>query len=184
MTIKNYLLVNIIVLICFSEKAYNQCACMGGAPVGGFTPVGGTTNIGILRKGNLRVLSFFSYSNGDKYYYRDSPLDSGLVRSFNSSYTGLLIGYGIFEDFTIDAEFGFFINKSQDFGSYTLSGSGFSHTTIYGKYNVYSSRANEWEWTIGLGGKIPLNFNNQNLQTDISNGRHNITSILNNVLSF
>jgi hypothetical protein len=167
MRIMKFIEICLITFIGIWSNAYTQCACMGGAPVGGLTPVGGTTNVGILREGNLRAISFYSYSNGDEYYSGDSRAENGSVKSFNSSYMGILVGYGIFENFTVDAEFGFYLNKAQDFGSYTLSGSGLSHTTIYAKFNVFGSRANELEWTVGLGGKIPLNFNEQNLPQHI-----------------
>jgi hypothetical protein len=140
---------------------------MGGAPVGGLTQVGGTTNIGILKPGNIRAISFYSFSNGNEYYSGDTPTELGLVKSFNSSYLGLLIGYGILDDITIETEFGYYLYKSQEFDSYTLSGNGFSHVTIYGKYNIFVRRAYEVEWTVGLGGRIPLKFEDQNLPQNI-----------------
>lgn len=149
------------------QNAHAQCTCMGGASVGGLTPVGGTTNIGILKEGNFRAVSYYSYSYGDEYYAGDYSADSGIVKNFKSSYLGLLLGYGILEDLTIDVELGYSLYKAQDFGSYTLSGSGFSHTALYVKYNTFNSRASEWEWTVGIGGKIPLNFEDQNLPQNI-----------------
>ena len=167
MTIHRFLFAQFILFFCISEIANSQCACMGGAPVGGFTPVGGTSNIGILREKNLRALTFFSYSNGDRYFKGDSPTENGLVKNFKSTYSGLLIGYGLFEQLTIDAEIGYFIDKSQEFADYTLSGTGFSHATLYAKYNAFNSRADEWEWTIGIGGRIPINISEQNLPQNI-----------------
>jgi len=156
-----------VILLFTSYELHSQCACMGGAPVGALTPVGGTTNIGILKEGNLRAISFYSFSNGNEYNNKDSQTDQGLVQSFNSSYVGLLIGYGILESLTIDTELGYYLYKVQDFGFYNLSGSGFSHVTVYGKYNTYNSRAKEFEWTIGIGGRIPLNFDEVNLPQNI-----------------
>jgi hypothetical protein len=154
----------IIILVIAISDSHSQCPCEGGAPVSGaFTPIGGTSNIGVLKQGTLRAISFFTYSNGNEFYNGDSPTEDELVRRFSTSYLGLLIGFGLFEKFTIDAEIGYYLNKMQDFGDYNLSGSGFSHTTIYGKYNVFNSLSDELEWTVGLGGRIPLNFEEQNL---------------------
>ncbi|MCX6154951.1 MAG: transporter [Candidatus Kapabacteria bacterium] len=166
---KQYQTITVTILACLfcAFKVHTQCPCMGGASVGGLTPIAGTSNIGILKEGNLRAMSFYSYSNGNRYYSGDILAEEGLVKSFNSSYLGLLIGYGILEDLTIDTEIGYYLNKAQDFGGYTLSGSGFSHATLYGKYNAFNSRAKEFEWTIGLGAKIPLNFIEQNLPQNI-----------------
>jgi hypothetical protein len=156
-----------LIIFIIGYSAYSQCPCLGGAPVGALTAIGGTSNIGVLRKGNLRGISYFTYSDGNKFYSGYSQTESGLVKSFNSSYLGLLIGYGLYENFTIDAEIGYYLNKIQDFGSYSLSGSGFSHTTIYGKYNITNSGYDELEWTIGIGGKIPLNLKSQSLPQNI-----------------
>ncbi len=167
MTIR-ILYITVILLIVFkSELLFSQCSCIGGASVGSLTPVSGTSNIGILKEGNIRALAFYSFSNGDKYYSGNTAIDSGTVKEFNSSYSGILIGYGLFDSFTLDLELGYFLNKSQDFGEYTLSGAGFSHLTIYEKYNIFNSRAKEWEWTVGLGEKIPINNNSQNLPQNI-----------------
>jgi len=152
---------------------------MSGAPVGGLTPVGGTTNIGILKEGNIRVSSFALYSNGDEYYNGDSGAEQGIPLNYNSTFIGLLAGYGINEDFTIDIEFGYYLDKSQDFGLYKLSGFGFSHATLYGKYNLINSRAKEFEWTIGIGGRLPLSFSEQNLPQNIqsSTGAYGLIGI-------
>jgi hypothetical protein len=156
-----------IMIFCLSEQLFAQCACIGGAPVGSLSMIGGTTNVGILRDGNIRASSFYSYSNGDEYYSGTKAIDTGSVKNYKSQYLGFLIGYGLTDRFTVDWEIGSYVNKTQDFGEYALSGSGFSHTTIYGKYNIVASRAKKMEWTVGVGAKIPLNFVEQNLPQHI-----------------
>lgn len=155
-------------ILCFSINWLNaQCTCMGGASVGGFTPVGGTSNIGLLKAGHLRLINYYVYSNGNKYYKGSEETESGVVKSYNSTFTGLMVGYGLFDDFTVDMDLGYYIDKRQDFEAYNLSGSGFSHFSIYGKYNVLSSTFNEIEWTLGLGARIPLVLTEQNLPQNI-----------------
>lgn len=153
----------IISLFTAGGNIYAQCGCIGGAAVGGLTPVGGAANIGILKEGNLRAVSFLSYSYGDKTFRGDDQIENRTVKRFNSSYSSLLVGYGLTSDFTLDVELGYYFNKTQKFSTYSLSGSGFSHTTVYGKYNAISMRAKEFEWTIGAGVRIPLDVNDLNL---------------------
>ncbi len=153
----------LILLIILSYDAFSQCSCMGGAAVGGLTPVGGTVNIGVLREGFFRATAMYSYSSGDQYYRGDETAEKGLVDNYNIHYIGLLAGYGISNKFTAELEIGGFPLKFQDFGYYTLSGSGLSHLTVYGKYNLYHSIRSEFEITVGLGGRIPLVIEESNL---------------------
>ncbi|HRU01812.1 MAG TPA: substrate-binding domain-containing protein, partial [Victivallales bacterium] len=55
---------------------------------------------------------------------------------------------------------------------YKLTGSGFSHATIYGKYSLISSRRQGLYWTAGLGVKLPIEAEEQNLPQNVrsSNG--------------
>lgn len=161
MKIKYYILVLFVI---FSYDVFSQCSCMGGAAVGGLTPVGGTVNIGVLREGFFRASAMYRYSFGDQYYRGDEVSeDKGLVDNYHVHYFGVLAGYGISNKLTAELEIGGFPQKYQDFGYYTLSGSGLSHMTVYGKYNFYHSIRNEFEITAGLGGRIPLVIEESNL---------------------
>ena len=104
-----------IFTILFPGVARSQCTCFG-ASIGGLTPVGGTTNIGVIRKDNLRANLFYKYSFGDTYYKGDSELPGGDIRNYRSNYISLNAGYGITNDITIEGELGFFAQKKQDFG--------------------------------------------------------------------
>lgn len=153
----------IFTLLLIPELIYSQCSCMGGAAVGGLTPVGGTVNIGVLREGYFRTSAMYRYSSGNEYYRGDATAEKGLVDNYYIHYIGILAGYGISNKFTAEFEIGGFPQKFQDFGYYTLAGSGLSHMTFYGKYNLYHSIRNEFEVTAGLGGKIPLVIKESNL---------------------
>lgn len=160
-----------------NNMLYAQCSCIGGAAVGGLTPVGGTVNIGVLRKNYFRASVFYRYSYGDTYYRKDAVSEKGLVDNYHIHYSGLLLGYGINNDLTIEAELGTFPRKYQDFNSYSLSGSGFSHMIISGKYNLYHSISNEFEISAGIGGKLPLAVQEENLPQHIlsSTGAYGLT---------
>jgi hypothetical protein len=150
---------NLIFIILFlliqQINLYSQCGC-GGAAIGGITPVGGTSNLGLLKKDNFRANFFYSYSYGKDYYHNDISITPGEIKYFSSNYLDILLGYGITEKLTIDANIGYFLDKTQGFYYTKYSDNGFAQAIIYAKYNLLRSRANEIELTLGLGGKIPL----------------------------
>ncbi len=140
---------------------------MGGASVGGLSPVAGTTNTGITTKGNLDALAFYKYSFGSEYYRNDSKAELGNVASFRSQYLGLYLNYGVFDELSIDAELGYFVEKTQDFQLYELTGKGFSHINLNSKYKIFSDKENEIELTAGAGVKLPFNLQKLNLPIHI-----------------
>ncbi|MFP4368706.1 MAG: hypothetical protein ACLFR2_03920 [Candidatus Kapaibacterium sp.] len=152
-----------VLIILTGYESFSQCSCIGGAAVGGLTPVGGTVNIGVLRDGFLRVSGLYKYSSGDEYYRGNSPAEKGLVENYHIHYTGLLAAYGISNKLTAELELGGFLQKNQDFGYYNLAGSGLSHMTVSAKYNIYHNIRYDYEITAGLGGRVPLNLKESNL---------------------
>lgn len=168
-TLHRFILINLIFLSNIIP-AFSQCGCLGSA-VGGSMPVGGTNNIGILPEGYLRTLSFYKYIYGNRYFDGDSKADMGTVKYFQSGYIGALISYGFTPKLTIDAEFGYFTDKTQrieEFGVISnANGSGLSHATIMAKYNFVSNSRSEFELTGGIGGRAPLYFKDSELPQHI-----------------
>lgn len=160
-------LISLIVLSLANISANSQCACIGGASVGGITPINGAGNIGLLKKGNIRSTLFYSYSAGSNYYSKDIKTDTGSIKNFETSFLGLNIGYGINEEYTGEIELFAYPNKTQDYYEYKLSGSGLSHIALHLKYNIWDKRSKEIEWTLGIGGKMPLQTGNTNLPQNI-----------------
>ncbi len=165
-TIK-YLILIVIMLMSLDMSAFSQCSCMGGAAVGGLTPVGGTVNVGVLRKDYFRAAAFYRYSRGDTYYRNDSPAETGLVDSYHIHYTGLLVGYGLSNKLTLEAELGGFPEKYQDFKYFSLSSGGLSHILVSGKYNLYYDFRKEFEISAGAGLRAPLVTHEENLPQHI-----------------
>jgi len=162
----------ILIIVAESES---QCSCIGGAAIGSASLIGGTSNIGVLQKGYLRAIGTLVHSNGSdflRYDIHTKRPEEMLVRAYSSTFTGLIIGYGITDDLTVDIETGYFADKMQDYGDYQISGSGFSHSTIFLKYNLLKQRRNSFEWSSGIGAKLPLDSREQNLPQNIksSNG--------------
>lgn len=167
LTRKLIILIFVFIFLC-SGKSMSQCGCLGGAAVGGLTPIGGTANVGLLREGFLRTSLFYSFAFGNKFYPDDYPEEDKLVNYYESHYTGLVIGYGLSEDFTIESEIGYFPKKLQDYKTEPLESSGFSHVALSGKYKIFSSLVNEMEATVGAGVKIPLSTKTDNLPQHIN----------------
>lgn len=143
-------------------------------------PVGGTTNIGTLPEGFFRAMTFFRYIYGDRYYEGDSRAETGTVKYFSNSYTGLLASYGITGKLTLDAEIGYFADKTQQIEEYgtisRVNGSGLSHAALIAKYNIISNAREEFEITVGAGARAPLYFQKSELPQHVrpSNGAYGI----------
>lgn len=140
---------------------------MGGASVGGLTPVGGSANIGVLKENNFRASMFYRYGFGDKYYAGSNQVSNMTLKEYAFSFLGINTGYGITEDLTVEIETGYFPQKMQDFFTYKLESSGFSHISASLKYNFYTGWVSEWEYTAGLGARAPLDFTDDNVPQNI-----------------
>lgn len=147
--------VYLLLIILAAPEAAAQCSCFG-ASIGGLTPVGGTTNIGVIKEKNLRANLFYKYSFGDTYYKGDTKLTDGDIKNYFSHYMSLNAGYGVTNDFTLEGEFGYFAQKKQDFNYWKESASGPSHLMLSGKYNVFNSLKSEFEFTAGLSIRMPF----------------------------
>jgi hypothetical protein len=167
----------IIILLFGVYNSFSQCACIGGAAVGGLTPIGGTANIGVLQKNYIRANIFYRYSFGDKYLNGDSPAQKVQENSYRTQFTGFSLAYGATDNLTIESGLGYFPETYQDYVNDTsLKSSGFSHLMISAKYNVYSSIMNEFEFTAGAGIRLPMPNSKKNLlqQVQPSTGAYGI----------
>jgi hypothetical protein len=154
-----YLFIIVMIIVSLSN-AYSQCGCMGGAAIGGITPIGGSANLGVLKENNLRSSVFFRNGYGNEYFSKDTKVTPGIVKEYLYDYIGLNAGYGITEDLTVEIESGYFLKKMQDYEFEKLESSGFSHINTSIKYNLYNSYISQIEYTAGIGGRVPLNFSN------------------------
>jgi hypothetical protein len=155
-----------LIFISFAN-VYSQCGCMGGAAIGGITPIGGSANLGVLKENNLRTSVYFRNGFGNEYFSKDSKVVPGLVKEYLYNYIGLNAGYGITEDMTIEIESGYFLKKMQDYYYEKLESSGFSHVNTSIKYNIYNSYISQIEYTAGIGARMPLNFSDDDVPQHI-----------------
>ena len=156
----------VIALIAANNNIYSQCACAGGASIGGATPVGSASNIGVLKKHALRFNLLFKHSYGEGTYSHDIKLDEGDYHSFSSDFLSFTAGFGLSEKLTLEAELGYFADKTLEYwyaepGSREIlseSRSGLSHISLLGKYNLYHDIEENFEFTAAGGIKAPLSF--------------------------
>lgn len=131
---------------------FAQCCSPGN-------PVGGTSNIGILDKKTIRLISFYRSSLSQGYWEGDKKSEYNFVKSGQFNYTGITLGYGMLKKLTIETELGYFINKTQNYNTQptiTAKGFGLNNAVISIKYNLIKKTEKPFEWTISAGGKIPF----------------------------
>jgi hypothetical protein len=149
-----------IIIACFFLAYIDsmaQCGCSGAA-IGGVIPAGATASSGIQKKGYIFSSAFYRYAYGNQYYSGDSKTGPGSIKEYEIHYIGLVLDYGLLDDFTIEGELGYFPRKMQDFYQAQISSRGFSHVVFSGKYNFFRNVSNEFEINAGLGIKIPLSL--------------------------
>lgn len=137
---------------------FAQCCSPGN-------PVGGTANLSIVSKYTLRMNTYFRHSYADTYYEGSNKSSFQFVDNASYNFLGTILTYGLLNKLNIEAELGYFFNKTQEYNlgnvSYTLKGYGLNDGVFSLKYNFYKSTTRELEFTGALGAKIPLRQNPQ-----------------------
>lgn len=147
----------IFLLYLFPGEAFSQCCSPGN-------PIGGTSNAGTLKKGNLRSITFYKYGYSDTYYEENRPSDYRLLSRANYNYLGQIFAFGVTDKITSETELGYFLDKTQDYDltpAYQLSGYGLSNLVVSLKYNFMKSTFSDFEFTGGIGAKLPLRIQPQ-----------------------
>lgn len=130
---------------------YSQC-------LSSVNPVGGTENLLVLEKKSFRLISFYKYGQGTQYFEGHKHSDFNLIKEANYNYLSLILGYGLSKNLTLEADAGYYINKSQLYNSidYTLTGKGFSNLILSAKFNIYTNPVKRIYYSLAAGPKIPF----------------------------
>ncbi len=142
-----------------------QCCAQG-------TPMGGSSNQGILGKGDARIISFFTHSESIK---QNPESNYFLILDANFNFVGTNVQYGLTNKLTVEADVGYFINKTQRFDLtpvYTQTGFGLSNGTVGVRHLLYKNKERNIEITGGLGLKFPFSMEYQkvdNVQLPVDN---------------
>jgi hypothetical protein len=150
------LIFNLLFFISISE-ASAQC-CSPGNPAGGYG------NNGTLEANSLKLFGQFKYSysgrymQGDDLYADDNKNFQRFVKDAEYNFVGLGAALGISSRLTMEAETGYFINKTQNYIEGILPkrqvGSGFTDLSFLIKPSIY--KRGEVEFTPAIGLKVPL----------------------------
>lgn len=125
-------------------------------------PVAGSVNIGTLTKNTFRIITFYRYGSFSKYYEGSNRSDFDSLKNANSNFLGSILAYGISNKITVEAQAGYYINKSEVVNTqppYTLKGRGLSNGVASLKYNIF--KKNQIEFTAGVGAKFPFTLKQQ-----------------------
>ncbi|MEI6884826.1 MAG: hypothetical protein WCO02_10085 [Bacteroidota bacterium] len=129
-----------------------QCCSTG-------SPVGATVYVGVLAKNNLRVVTYFRNSYSNTYYQGDSKTDENVPLKFSYyNFAGLALSYGITKRLTVEVDFGYFFNKTQEFKyiDYKETGYGFTNGGVGVKYGIFIKPSRQIELTAGAGFRYPF----------------------------
>ena len=122
-------------------------------------PVGGTNNLLVLEKNSLRVITFYKFGQGNRYYSGTEISDFDLVDRAFYNYWSTTLGYGVSRKLTLELESCYFFNKTQIYNldpEYRLRGSGLSNMVLMAKHSLYSNPFKRIYLTGAAGAKIPF----------------------------
>jgi len=140
----------LVTTMLLANKSFAQCCAQS-------SPMGGSSNQGVLKKGAVRASVFYTHSesvrqNENANYY--------LILDANFNFFGTNIAYGITDKLTLETELGYFLNKTQNYDLqpiYTLKGYGLTNGVVSLKRILFKDTKRDFEITAGLGAKFPFN---------------------------
>jgi hypothetical protein len=109
-------------------------------------------------------VTYFRHSYSDTYYQSTHVRDTNVALNYAFyNFAGISLAYGITKRLTVEADFGYFFNKTQDFKNidYQEKGYGFSNGSVMFKYAFLVKPIQQVEFTGGLGFKYPFTTNPQ-----------------------
>jgi hypothetical protein len=160
-------LVLLVLLISLNstKTTFSQCCSTG-------SPVGASVYVGVLSKNTLRVVGYYRYNYSDTYYHNAETSNENTALKYASyNFSGIGFGYGLTKRLTLEADFGYFFNKTQQFNDIIseadsanhgkVKGYGLSNGGITLKYGAYVNPAKQAEITLGAGFRYPFTMEPQ-----------------------
>lgn len=112
-----------------------------------------------MNKKNLQVVSGYKYSTSNKYFSEDHPVDIEFVDKAYFNYFTLQFIYGLTERATIQADLGYFLNKSETYTNNdwkTSNGYGLGDATLIFKYLAYQNWKKHFKVIPAFGVTLPI----------------------------
>lgn len=151
----------LLILSLSNQVLQAQCFTSSG------NPVGGTGNMGAMDKSKLRSSLFYRYSYSDRYFEGSEKYQGGneVLQEARYNYLGFLAAYGLSDRLTVEAEAGYFMDKTQVYylENTVLQGYGFSNLVLSLKPRIFYKPDKRFEFTCALGANIPFSTEPQAL---------------------
>jgi hypothetical protein len=115
--------------------------------------------VGVLGKNYLRAITYYRNSYSDTYYEGSSKTTENVqLDHAGYNFAGLAVAYGITKRLTVEADAGYYFNKTQVFKNidYTETGYGMSNGGITVKYGAFIRPVQQLEITAGAGFRFPF----------------------------
>lgn len=143
-----------IIILLSSKELAAQCF---GSPG---NPIAGSANLGVLYKQSWRTILFYKHAELEGYRRGDVKTPYQYVSNANYNFTGFNLGYGLTEKISLDADMGYYINKTQHYAiaDFTHNGFGLSNGSLGLKYNFYLDNVKKVEYTAGISAKYPFSL--------------------------
>jgi hypothetical protein len=155
----------LLVFLNSTETTFSQCCSTG-------SPVGASVYVGVLNRNTLRVVGYYRYNYSDTYFHNSGKSDENTALKYaRYNFSGIGFGYGLTKRLTVEADFGYFFNKTQQFNDIIsqddsanhgkVKGYGLSNGGITVKYGAYVNPLKQVEITFGAGFRYPFTTNPQ-----------------------
>ncbi|MFW6290208.1 MAG: hypothetical protein ACOC0R_04495, partial [Mariniphaga sp.] len=132
---------------------------LGAQCLSSVNPVGGTDNLLVLEKKSLRIISFYRYGQGNRYFEGAQHSNYDLIAKAYYNYLSTVLGYGVTHKLSLELETGYFFNKTQKYNlspQYALTGKGLSSAVLLAKHSLFTEPFKRIYINGAAGGKIPL----------------------------
>lgn len=147
---KNHILL-IVTILLFVNDSYAQC-CSAGNPFF----YGEISNI---NKNNLQFVLGYKYSTSNKYYEGSNPIEIEFIDKAYFNYMTLQTYYGITQRLSVQADLGYFINKTETYlvDDWSKSnGYGIGDATLSIKYLAYNNYKKHFKLIPSIGITLPI----------------------------
>jgi hypothetical protein len=144
-----YLYICLILISIFHDNLTAQC-------FSSINPVGGVSNLLVLEKNTLRFIGSYHYGLSNQYFDGHEKSDYSRVKRACYNYIGIILAYGIFNKITLEAETGYFLNKTYKLENSTNTGYGFNNIIISPKFSLITNYDKRFFMSGSTGIKIPF----------------------------
>jgi len=144
-----YCYIFLVLISVFHDNLTAQC-------FSSLNPVGGISNLLVLEKNTLRLIVSYNYGISNEYFEGHKKSDYSLIKRADYNYAGTIIAYGVFNKITLEAETGYFLNKTYKLESSTNTGYGFNNFIVSPKFSLITNYDKRFFMSGSTGIKIPF----------------------------